>query len=392
MIAARSLEFPVAMVNILDAHEQHVISAVGTPAGVTMPRELSICDAVVRSGQPVVTDDAAHDPRFTHVPHVIRGEVGTYVGVPLKGRESEVIGALCVIDPRPHSMGPEDVVRLQDFARIVEDQLDLTRRLREQRVEPGVVGAEIAGAIRDGQIVPWYQPVVDLASGSVIGFEALARWNHPTLGWLDPNTFVPFAEDSDLIVELDHSVMRQALSDLARWTRDAPALRMGVNLSSRHFDRPDWAEAVRAAVTDTGVPPTSVDLEVTETVRLAPHHSDGAFVRTLQDMGFTVWMDDFGTGWSSLEYLLRLPVDGIKIDRVMTVALGTAVGNAVARAVSGMAADLGLAIIIEGIATIEQAALARQLGCHTAQGYLWSPAVPGDDVEAHWLPRYTVSR
>jgi EAL domain-containing protein (putative c-di-GMP-specific phosphodiesterase class I) len=391
LIAARTLGFPVAMVNILDEHEQHVISAVGHPIGVTMPRELSICDEVVRTGQPVVTVDAARDSRFAHVPHVLRGEVGTYVGVPLSGRESVVIGALCVLGPRPHSMGPDDVGRLQDFARIVEDQLDLTRRLHEQRLQPSVVGAEIAGAIRAGYIVPWYQPVVELSSGTVIGFEALARWNHPVLGWLDPNTFVPFAEDSDLIVELDHSIMRQAMADLARWTEDAPALRMGVNLSSRQFDRPDWAETIRAVMTDSGVSPTLVDLELTETVRLAPHHSDGGFVRTLQAMGFTVWMDDFGTGWSSLEYLLRLPVDGIKIDRVMAVALGTPIGNAVTRAVSGLATDLGLAITIEGVATTEQADVARQLGCNTAQGYLWSRPVPADEIDLHWLSPEPIS-
>ncbi|WP_157970571.1 EAL domain-containing protein [Nakamurella deserti] len=387
MIAARTLRFPVAMVTIVDEHELHVISAVGVPAGSVLPRAQTICDAIVRSGGPVVTADAVHDDRFAHVPHVDSGDVGTYIGVPLTGRESMIIGSLCVLDPRSHPVAPDDVNRLADFGRIVEDQLDLMRRLHEQRLQPGVVGAEIADAIRGGAIVPWYQPVIELGNGRLIGFEALARWDHPTLGWLDPNTFVPFAEDSDLIVELDHSIMRQALTDLARWTGRVPDLRMGVNMSSRQFDRPDWRDTVRATLAGTGASASSVDLELTETVRLAAHHSDGAFVRELQALGFTVWMDDFGTGWSSLEYLLRLPVDGIKIDRVMAVALGTPVGNAVTRAVTGMAADLGLAVTIEGVATVEQAALAEQLGCRSAQGYLWSRPVPASEVETSWLDR-----
>jgi EAL domain-containing protein (putative c-di-GMP-specific phosphodiesterase class I) len=392
MITARSLGFPIAMVTVVDEHLLHVLSAVGSATGGTLPRELTVCDAIVRTGEPVVSDDTTRDSRFAHLPAVGDGEVGTYIGVPLTGRESVVIGSLCVMDPQTHPVRPDDVGRLEDFARIVEDQLDLMRRLNEQRLSSGVAAAEIADAITDGRIIPWYQPVVELRTGRVLGFEALARWDHPTLGWLDPNTFVPFAEDSDLIVELDHSILRQALADFASWCGPARELRMGVNMSSRQFDRPDWAENVRAAVDGSGVPPASVDLELTETVRLAEHHSDGGFVRALQAMGFSVWMDDFGTGWSSLEYLLRLPVDGIKIDRVMAVSLGTPVGNAVTRAMSGLAADLGLAITIEGVATREQAALAQQLGCHAAQGYLWSRPVPATEVQRHWLDREPFGR
>lgn len=385
MIAARTLRFPLAMVGIIDDTHQHVLSAVGMPAPATIPRVDTVCETIVRTGRPVVAPDAARDPRFAHLPHVMTGQVAGYVGVPLTGRESMVIGALCVADPLVRPVGPEDVERLQDFARIVEDQLDLIRRLHDQRLRSGVAAAEIADAIAVGRIVPWYQPVVELRTGRLVGLEALARWDHPELGWLDPHTFVPFAEDSDLIVDLDHSVMRQALSDLHRWRQRSPELRMGVNMSSRQFDRVDWVDAVRALLATTGAPATAVDLELTETVRLAARHADGAFVRTLQSMGFTVWMDDFGTGWSSLEYLLRLPVDGIKIDRVMAVALGTRVGNAVTRAVTGLASDLGLSVTIEGVGTREQAASAAELGCRTAQGYLWSRPVPATDIGERWL-------
>lgn len=387
MFAARALGFPIARVNLLDETSQYTVSAFGGVDPVLpVDRADTFCDTVVQSGLPLVTDDAAGNPLFAHLPQVLDGEVGTYVGVPLTGRESMTIGALCVLDPRPHRSEPDQVARLQAFARIVEDQLELIRRLNAQRLDTGPATAELADAIAGGRIIPWYQPVIDLTSGELVGFEALARWEHPTTGILDPAEFVPFAEDSELIVELDRAVMRQALTDFARWrTSHSTPLRMSLNVSSRHFDRPDWVDWFRDVIVDTGVPASSVDLELTETGRLGDQHADGEFVRTLQNLGYCIWMDDFGTGWSSLEYLMRLPIDGIKIDRVMAIALGTPVGNAVTRAVAGMATDLGLDITIEGIATTEQAELARRLGCRTAQGFLWSRPVPADVVEHQWL-------
>lgn len=391
MIAARILGFPVAMVNLLDERSQHTVSAFGCGAAAAAPREDTLCDTVVRTGRPLATDNAANVAALAQLPPVLNGEVGAYLGVPLTGRESLVIGALCVIDPRPRPIDPDQIARLQEFATIVQDQLELMRRLHAQRLDTGVATAELAEAIAAGQIVPWYQPVIDLATGDLVGFEALARWEHPTAGTLDPNDFVPFAEDSELIIELDHTVMRQALTDFAQWTTTyIPPLRMGVNMSTSHFDRPDWIGPLRSMLAETGVPGASVDLEVTETARLADQHADGAFVRTLQELGFKVWMDDFGTGWSSLEYLLRLPIDGIKIDRVMAVALGTPIGDAITKAVAGLAADLRLDTTIEGIATTEQAARAHRLGCRTAQGYLWSKAVPASTVTEQWLSTVSV--
>ncbi|MEP6560901.1 MAG: EAL domain-containing protein, partial [Nakamurella sp.] len=326
--------------------------------------------------------DAATDPRFNSCPAVIKGEVGSYLGVPLMGRESLIIGAVCVIDPGRRVLDDEQLARLVQFGKIVEDQLDLIRRLRELRLEGGLATTELTRAVREGEIVPWYQPVVDLVTGDTVALEALARWLHTNGTVDDPRQFVPVAEDSDLIIELDLAVMKQALADLSRWQRTNPSLRMAVNLSARHFDHHDSVTKLFAAAVAAGVSPGSIDLELTETVRSAVGSADIAeAVNHLRELDFEVWLDDFGTGWSSLDHLLWLRVDGIKIDRAVTVALGTPIGDALAQAVTGLARGLGLRTTIEGIEDEESAELARAHGCDYGQGYLWSPPVAASDID-----------
>lgn len=235
----------------------------GDPASVA--RAEAFCDTVVVTGSPVLVDDAAADPRFSDLRSVVDGEIGSYLGVPLRGRESLIIGAVCVIDPATRVINAQQLQRLTEFATVVEDQLDLIRRLKEQRLEGAVATQEIARAIGEGEIVPWYQPVVDLTSGRLVALEALARWEHPNGGVDDPRRFIPAAEDRDLITELDLAVIRRALADLKRWQTSHPALRLSVNLSARHLSIPDCAAVLHQAALDAGISPASVDLELTET-------------------------------------------------------------------------------------------------------------------------------
>ena len=232
--------------------------------------------------------------------------------------------------------------------------------------------------------------MVDLNTGATAAYEALARWQHPSGHVEDPRQFVQVAEDSDLIVELDLAVIRQALDDLSRWQRVDPGLRMSVNLSARHFDHPECVTRLLEATADAGVSPGSVYLELTETMRLTPGRIHIArVVQQLRDAGFRVWLDDFGTGWASLDHLLWLEVDGIKIDRAVTVALGTPIGDALTQAVTGLANALGLHTTIEGIETQRSAELARARGCDNGQGYLWAAPLPAtvvDDLRASRSP------
>src|SRR6478752_309499 len=210
-LVAQSMGFPVVRVNILDEDTQHTISMFGIGDATAIPRAEAFCDAVVRTGRPLRVEDATADTEHSQLPSVVAGEIGSYLGVPLKGRESFIVGAVCVIDPACRKIDDDLQARLADFAAIVEDQLDLIRRLKEQRLEGAVATTELARAIRSGEIVPWYQPVVDLKTGKTVAYEALARWEHPSGDVDDPRQFVQIAEDSDLIIELDLAVIRQAM-------------------------------------------------------------------------------------------------------------------------------------------------------------------------------------
>jgi EAL domain-containing protein (putative c-di-GMP-specific phosphodiesterase class I) len=379
-LAARALDFPVAMVNILDQDFRHTISLVGVGDLISSPREEAMCDAVVRGGTPVVVPDAGLDARFADLPGVTAGDVRAYVGVPLTGREGLVVGSICVMDPRGRQVEEAQVQRLVQFGTVVEDQLDLMRRLHDMRSAGASATAQLETAIRTGQIVPWYQPIIDLRTGATTAFEALARWQHPSGRLEDPGVFVPLAEDSDLIIDLDLAVMRQAMVDFNRWQEQYPQARMSINLSARHFQHTETLSDIHATAVQAGVPPDRIDLELTETSRLISHAAAGTGVARLREQGFAMWLDDFGTGWSSLEYLMQLPVNGIKIDRVVTVALGTRIGNAVTRAVTGLAGELELSTTMEGVATVEHADAARRLGCDYAQGYLWSKPMPAAQI------------
>ena len=380
LLAARALDFPNALVNILDADHQHTISSATGSDREVLERSEAFCDVVVRTTGPLVVQDAARDPRFADYRSVVSGEIGTYLGIPLLGRESLVVGSMCVIDPQARKVSADHIVRLTEFAAIVEDQLDLIRRLNELRQCGMEAMAPLAVAVDLGEIVPWFQPIIELATGRTVGYEALARWEHPDGRVDEPDTFVPLAEDSDLVIDLDLSVMRQALRHLRELRRSDPQLRMSINLSGRHFQHPDWFAGICREIDEAGIGAEAVDLELTETLQMAAGPCDGAMVNQLRERGFGVVLDDFGTGWSSLEYLLRLPANGIKLDRAVSAALGSTVGDALIRAVTGLARDLGLITVIEGIETAEQARQARLLGCDFAQGFYWSGPLPAADL------------
>ena len=385
-LVARSLVFPLAMVNILDATTQYGISVLGVPDQPKSPRAETICTAVVSSGQPLAVDDVAADPRFADLAAVRQWEIGSYLGVPLRGRERVVVGTLCVIDHGARVLTADQLAQLTAFGSVVEDQLELLRRLDEHGPETDTAVEELAAAIADEQIEPYFQPIVDLPTGRVTGFEALARWPTAIGAPRPPSSFLPLAEDTDLIVDLDLLVISRAARQLCRWQQQRPHLRLSVNLSSRHFDVGDTAAAIAAAIGEAA--PTSVDLEITETARLDGRRAV-RIVNQLRDIGFAVWLDDFGTGWSALEHLLRLPVSGVKIDRAVTIALGSSLGDALTGAIAALARELSLLTTIEGIETARQSRIAAGLGCDFGQGYLWSPPVPPGAID-ELLRRETV--
>jgi EAL domain-containing protein (putative c-di-GMP-specific phosphodiesterase class I) len=213
---------------------------------------------------------------------------------------------------------------------------------------------------------------VDMRTEAVIGFEALARWHHPTRGLVSPGDFVPFAESSELIIDIDLEVLRLAVKEAQLWQQLRPGLRLSVNLSGRHLAHPDAVAQLQSALALSSMEPRLISLELTETSSV----NDGPLIRRHIDdvhaLGFRVLLDDFGSGWSSLERLVTLEPDGIKIDGHLTGFIDTTRGRAVLKALSSIAQDLGMSMVIEGIETRKQADIALELGCTFAQGFLWS--------------------
>ena len=305
---------------------------------------------------------------------------GDAVGVPLRTQGGTIVGTLCLAGGGTARDDLDPLEVLEAFGAVLADQLELLRHVTRMEADH-TASDELSSAIAEGQVRPWYQPVLRLATREVVGFEALARWHRPNGQVERPAAFLGLAEQSGLVTRLDMTVLERACTDLAGWLELRPALRLNVNFSGRHLDDVRWVENLHARVTACGVPPQNVDVELTETARPADVVRGTRQLQALREHGYTVWFDDFGTGWSELQHLVQLPVDGLKIDRFFADALGSR-ADAVVRALVTAAQELGLSTTIEGISRPEHADRAQELGCEFAQGYLWSQPISVDEVTA----------
>ena len=229
-------------------------------------------------------------------------------------------------------------------------------------------------AITDHHIAVHYQPIVRMDTGLTLGYEALARWTDLDIGPVPPVEFIPVAEDHGLIVALGRSVLLQACRQAATWEVDAGTHGpdVSVNLSAHQLVDPQLPADILATLALSGLPPERLLLEVTESVLMNDVTASIAVLDDLRAAGVRLVIDDFGTGYSSLSYLRRLPVDGIKIDRSFVAELGLGTGDdAIVDAIIQLGHSLSLSVTAEGVETVEQAAILRQLGCDTAQGYLY---------------------
>ena len=234
---------------------------------------------------------------------------------------------------------------------------------------------------RDGFQVH-YQPIVALATGVTVGFEALLRWQHPSLGYIAPEEFIPLAEETGLIVALDRWVLRRSCEDLRQWQMSTPqssGLAISVNISGKHLVQPDFLEALTLIVAETGILPSNLTVELTESALV--EHAEGASVvlGDLRALGVHVALDDFGIGYSSLNYLRRFPVETLKIDRSFVGAQNGMLENAeIVRAIIGLAHNLGISVVAEGVETEAQRALLAEFECDAAQGYYFAPPLPSE--------------
>jgi diguanylate cyclase (GGDEF)-like protein/PAS domain S-box-containing protein len=243
-----------------------------------------------------------------------------------------------------------------------------------------VLDLELRGALARQEFELYYQPIHSLADGEIIEFEALIRWDHPLRGQIPPIDFIPVAEETGLINQIGEWVLRRACADAAGWSRPVS---VGVNMSPVQFRSPNLVRTVQDALTESGLAPDRLELEITEAVLLDESDATLAVLHQLRGLGVRISMDDFGTGYSSLGYLRSFPFDKIKIDQSFIRDLATrADAMAIVRAVTGLGRSLGIPTTAEGVETAEQAQLLKAEGCTQVQGFHYAVPRPAAEVEA----------
>ncbi|HUC36679.1 MAG TPA: EAL domain-containing protein [Acidimicrobiales bacterium] len=251
------------------------------------------------------------------------------------------------------------------------------------------IEAGLRRALERAELSVFYQPIVDLGADSVVGFEALVRWMHPSRGLLTPGAFVPFAEETDLINAIDRFVLEQACATIRAWQRERlgpPDLAISVNLSSRKLVDAALVGEVEGTLTDSGLAPSNLILEVTESAMMRDVDAAVRNLRALKELGVRVALDDFGTGYSSLSHLDKLPIDILKIDMSFVRTIDTSPENVgLAPAIVQLARTLGRTPIAEGVERATQADRLRKLGCGLAQGF--HLGMPQDEAATEQLLR-----
>jgi EAL domain-containing protein (putative c-di-GMP-specific phosphodiesterase class I) len=239
-------------------------------------------------------------------------------------------------------------------------------------------------AVERGELRVNYQPIVLFDTGRIAEAEALVHWNHPTRGLIFPVDFIAIAEDTGLIIPIGQWVLTEACRQAAVWQVEFPAnppLTISVNLSPRQFQQAMLLESVKSALSESGLEPSSLKLEITEGVIMRDIETTIGVLRELKTLGVQIAVDDFGTGYSSLSYLKRLPLDVIKIDRSFVTGIGNnPEDTAIVQAIISMAKSLNLSVTGEGVETTEQSDLLRTWGCDRGQGYLFARPLDAKDL------------
>ncbi|MFZ8996982.1 MAG: putative bifunctional diguanylate cyclase/phosphodiesterase [Ilumatobacteraceae bacterium] len=293
---------------------------------------------------------------------------------------------------REPTTAPNELLRDADAAmyRAKARGRDCVEAFRVGEAAQGVQTLRLAGELRRGversEVVPYFQPIVDLRSGRVVSYEVLARWLHPDRGLLTPADFLPLAEETGLMLELGERILRDSLSQLARWRAAGhpfASCSLSINVGTRQLIDPAFHGLVAEVLAESGIDADSVWLEITETSLLADAKSSATALRNLRGLGLHLSVDDFGTGYSSLTYLKRFPVEAIKIDRSFVAGLGLdQEDSTIVEAVVRLGQSLGLDVVAEGVESPLQLSQLRDLGCARGQGYLFGRPRPAALVEA----------
>ncbi len=317
----------------------------------------------------------------------------------VNGRGTSVRASIGIADNRGHALDADELLCRADIAMYAAKSRG---RDRFEAFEPTMqtelaahheLHGDLRHALQGGELSLHYQPLLDLATQTIESFEALVRWHHPTRGLVGPDEFIPIAEETGLIIDIGRYVLREACRQTMQW-RALPGgdnLCIGVNVSSHQLYDDQFVADVETALADTGLPPTALILELTESTLL----SDTALVQqrldALKHLGVRIAIDDFGTGYSSLAYLRTFPIDFLKIDRSFVNELSQELndqGRVMVRSIISIGHNLNLGVVAEGIEQPAQLDELRDAGCNTGQGYLFARPVPPDQVP-ELLTQYT---
>jgi diguanylate cyclase (GGDEF)-like protein/PAS domain S-box-containing protein len=258
-----------------------------------------------------------------------------------------------------------------------------TPAMNEEAMERVRIESALRNALERNEFVLHYQPQVDLASGEIVGMEALIRWQHPEMGMVAPSRFIGVAEETGLIVQIGAWVMRTACLQNRAWQQDGLGkLRVAVNLSARQFGAPNLIEEIRNVLAETGLAPACLEIELTESLFMSDVALAVELLHSMKGLGVNLSIDDFGTGYSSLSYLSRFPIDVLKIDRSFVAEITRDSNDAaIVASIIALAHNLKLAVIAEGVETEEQLDYLRRHGCDEMQGYYFSRPLPADEFE-----------
>jgi EAL domain-containing protein (putative c-di-GMP-specific phosphodiesterase class I) len=261
-----------------------------------------------------------------------------------------------------------------------------TPSMHQQAISRFSLVQELHHALQNGELAMHYQPIVDLATSEIVGFEALMRWWHHERGWVPPDVFIPLAEQSGLIWELGSFALHDAMAAASTWGSLNPSGRrpyVSVNLSAQQFHEPRLVGVIEEVLTTYGVSPENLVIEITEGVMLRDAAEATNVISRLQERGVGFALDDFGTGYSSLSYLASMHPRVIKIDQSFVRPTQEGARNdALLETILSLGSKLSITMLAEGIETTAQLERLRNLGCELGQGYLFSPAVPKDQLES----------
>jgi diguanylate cyclase (GGDEF)-like protein len=323
--------------------------------------------------------------------HRIAERIGDELRAPFSmgGREWFISASIGISLGRGGRATPEEMLREAEVA-MVQAKSDPARRhalfepsMSRQTLERLDLENDLRRGIERDELRLHYQPLIDLATDRIVGFEALVRWEHPVRGLMPPLSFVPLAEETGLILPLGRWVLEVACRQAQAWRHarpEAPPLFMSVNLSARQFAQPGLVDQVREILTDTGLDPASLEIEITESVLMDQTETGVRTLQQLRDIGVHLVLDDFGTGYSSLSYLKHLPLDTIKIDRTFVAGLDGDTDRSIVDAVIALAHGLGIGTVAEGIESESQFQQLRAMGCDLGQGYLFARPLPAAEA------------